>query len=95
MALRKKVDLPSGVTVKYWRIESISSKVRKFDNTPESPEVTDCSIIVIAYVSEVLRDKGKASVTVKNFGFDIAIADFVAGYDALKTLPFFEGATDC
>lgn len=90
MALYKEIKQSDGVTTKYHRILFLTKTVNRQN-----------SIAVLSYVDEESREGEKENVMAQpyqksvtyetDYNPDMTIED---AYDWLKTLPFFEGATD-
>ena len=90
MALYKEIKQSDGVITKYHRILFLTKTVNRQN-----------SIAVLSYVDEESREGEKENVMAQpyqksvtyetDYNPDMTIED---AYDWLKTLPFFEGATD-
>lgn len=84
MAMKKSIQLPSGIEVQdcYIRVDSVTISQKE-----------NCSITVNFYF-----DKTKVPVKQLSLGckYEISGANPIAqAYEHLKTLPEFTGATDC
>ena len=95
MALKKTFELPSGLTVDYWKIDVLTVDTRN----------NSCSCIVSVFKDVASRLAGKTSVDYRSYTwegtnnpFDIAVSidvnPFIVIYEKLKTLPEFANAID-
>jgi hypothetical protein len=95
MALLKAIELPSGLTVEYWRIESVSVDV--LCNT--------CSCTISVYKDQASRIAGKTSVKSISFSWcggdspfdelaNIILNPVAVAYGKVKTMPEFVDAID-
>lgn len=98
MALRKKVNLPNGISYNYHRI----SRLRLNVDEDEAGNIQNTlHLEVLSYVSEQIRASGAVNyVADQDYAFRISDADSqsnlrTVGYTLLKMLPEYEGAVDC
>ena len=99
MALIKQKELPSGVSVEYWRIENLvmMPKIKDKDGNQSSKVAATVHI----YLNMAARDAGKEPAlsataelgTLENFS-QVAEAPMVRAYNILKQNPDLSGAQD-
>jgi hypothetical protein len=94
MALRKEITLNNGVVLSYHKIGSI-----RVSQTEEKNY--ELFIFVDSYVNQDKREES-LNYAVESNGYDVIVAKpdvestpiFTIAYEALKTLPIFDGAVD-
>lgn len=93
MALAIAITSPSNVAAGYVRISSVS-------NAPllnyAAPFPLETTINVELWKDEPTRRDGQFTpVAIKNYKLPAVLASLTDAYSYLKTLPEFDGATDC
>lgn len=95
MALMKEIEQANGIVLSYHRIASVSSQVNE-----------GTSIVVVSYISQQKRDDERSSLEAGEpmdvfMESKIYQTDYRDGmtaeeaYNYIKTVPDFEGSSDC
>ena len=98
MALNKKVTLQNGISYNYHRISQLKLDV---DEDSNGNTIRTLHLEVFGYVSNKYRESGVDNyVACKDYAFRIDEVDAESnlrsvGYNLLKLMNEFEGATDC